>query len=99
MPRYLAGFPVERRRSHREAVVAIGRLTAADELDPLRPVQVLVTDLSLHGCDLRCAVEPRDGSFYHIDLSVGPLTLNSRLRVIRILGRSDGTFEVGGEFV
>ncbi|MFT3784578.1 MAG: PilZ domain-containing protein [Tepidisphaeraceae bacterium] len=99
VPSEIDGFQVERRRSHRESVVALGRLTPLDATDTVRPLQVLVTDVSLHGCDFRAALEPRNGGFYRIDLNVGPLTLHSRLRVMRIAPRSDGTFEVGGEFI
>ena len=90
---------VERRRSHRETIVAIGRLTPADAGEGLRSLQILVTDVSLHGCDFKCAVSPSDGAYYQIDLHVGPLSLTSRMRVIRVQPRSDGTFEAGAEFI
>jgi hypothetical protein len=90
---------IERRRSHREAVVAIGRLTPLDASDGDRALQVLVVDVSLHGCDFKSAISPRDGAFYRLDVNVGPLSLASRMRVIRIERRSDDTFEVGGEFI
>jgi hypothetical protein len=99
LPSHFGTIAVERRRSHRESIVAIGRLTALDASDGDRAVQVLVVDVSLHGCDFRCPLPPRDGAFYRIDLAVGPLSLSSRLRVIRIEQRPDATFEVGGEFL
>lgn len=79
--------------------MSIGRLTPVDTTDPTRPMQILVTDVSLHGCDFRSAASPRDGAFYRIDVAVGPLSMTSRLRVIRIEMRNDGTYEVGGEFI
>jgi hypothetical protein len=98
-PNDMAGVNVERRRSHRESVVAIGKLSPLDASDTTRPMQILVTDLSLHGCDFKTAVLPRDGAYYQINLSVGPLSMNSRVRVIRCTPRADGTYEVGGEFI
>lgn len=98
-PGSFGNIAIERRRSHRETVVAIGRLAALDVTDEVRSIQILVTDLSLHGCDFRCAVRPRDGAFYRLEVSVGPLSLTSRLRVIRTHIRSDGTYEIGAEFV
>ena len=92
---------MERRRSHREPIVAIGHLLSAirlaDRRDPA--MQILVTDVSLHGCDFRCEQALDVGSFYRLELAVGPLALNSRLRVIRVRGRFDGTFEIGAEFI
>jgi PilZ domain len=90
---------VERRRSHREPIVAIGRLTPVDAGPTLRTFQVLVTDVSLHGCDFKSALAPTDGALYRIEINVGPLAMTSRLRVIRLASRADGTFEAGAEFI
>jgi hypothetical protein len=93
-------FSVERRRSHRETVVAIGKLVPLDSPEQgNRCTQVLITDLSLHGCDFRCDARPRVGAFYRIEVTLGPLALTSRLRVIRSQIRSDETYEIGAEFV
>jgi hypothetical protein len=89
---------VERRRSHRENVVAIGRLTPIADAT-LPTLKVLVTDVSLHGCDFRCDLPPIDGAIYKIELNLGPLSMTSRLRVTRLRLRPDGTYELGGEFV
>ena len=89
---------VERRRSHRENVVAIGRLTPIADAT-LGALKVLVTDVSLHGCDFRCDLPPVDGAIYKIELHLGPLSMTSRLRVTRLRSRPDGTYELGGEFV
>ena len=99
LPGSFGNITIERRRSHRENVVAIGKLIPIDLSDEPRTIQILVTDLSLHGCDFRCALAPRDGALYRMELSVGPLSLTSRLRVIRLHMRSDSTYEVGAEFV
>ncbi len=99
LPGSFGNIAIERRRSHRETVVAIGRLIPIDHSDEGRCIQVLITDLSLHGLDFRSAIAPRDGAFYRVEMSVGPLSLTSRLRVIRASMRSDGTYEIGAEFV
>ena len=103
-PLRLGPVGVERRRSHREQVVALGKLHSLDpsdrgQIDHGHPIQVLVTNLSLHGCGIRCAQAPRQGALYQLDLLVGPLELHSRLRVIRAFGRADGTTELGCEFI
>ena len=90
---------IERRRSHRETVLAIGKLTALDAMSERRGMQVLITDLSLHGCDFRCITEPRTGVLYRIEISVGPVSLSSRVRIIRSHIRADSTYAIGGEFV
>ncbi len=99
LPSHFDDIRVERRRSHRESVVALGKLHPLDASDTSRPIQVLVTDVSLHGCDFKAALPPRDGAFYRIEMSVGPLSLNSRLRVIRVEHRPDDTFAVAAEFI
>jgi hypothetical protein len=99
LPGSFGDIAVERRRSHRETVVAIGKLISLEASDGHRGMQVLITDLSLHGCDFRCITPPRDSTLYRIEISVGPLSLSSRLRVIRTHSRSDATYQVGGEFV
>jgi hypothetical protein len=38
------------------------------------------------------------GGRYFIEIGVGPLYLSSQMRVVRSVQRSDGTFEIGGEF-
>ena len=98
--RFEGEVAVERRRSHREPIVAIGHLhsTVRDNRSDAA-IQILVTDVSLHGCDFRCEVSLDAGSFFRLELAVGPLALTSRLRVIRIRARYDGTFEVGAEFI
>jgi hypothetical protein len=99
LPGPFGHISVERRRSHRETVVAIGRIAPIDADDRLRSIQVLVTDISLHGCDFRSSVAPREGTFYRIELTVGPLSLTSRMRITRVQRRGDGTHEMGAEFI
>ena len=98
-PESSAGPQFDRRRSHREQVVALGKLHSLDASDRGHSIQVLVTNLSLHGCGVRCAQAPRPGALYQLDLQIGPLELHSRLRIIRAFGRADGTTELGCEFI
>jgi hypothetical protein len=87
----------ERRRSHREPVVTVGTLhTETDTRVGGR--QVLVNDVSLHGCGFRTTFELAMDDCFTIDIGVGPLHLASRLRVVRVRPLPDGTFDIGGEF-
>lgn len=99
LPDPFGDIAVERRRSHRESVVAIGKITALEPSEERRGMQVLITDLSLHGCDFRCITRPCDGMLYRIEVSIGPVSLTSRMRVIRTHVRSDSTYAIGAEFV
>lgn len=96
------GVALERRRSHREPIVAIGHLLPAagrPNAGTARPTPILVTDLSLHGCDFRCDTPLEMGGLYRLDVAVGALSITSRLRVVRTRRRFDGTHEVGAEFI
>ncbi|HTL30898.1 MAG TPA: PilZ domain-containing protein, partial [Tepidisphaeraceae bacterium] len=53
----------ERRRSHREPVFTIGRISCVDS-DGVCNHEVLVTDVSLHGCGFRCNVELDESGTY-----------------------------------
>lgn len=66
--------------------------------DDAQPEQVLVTDVSLHGVGLRGTRSLAIGTRWAIEIGVGPLHLTSRLRVVRVEARKDGTFDIGGEF-
>jgi hypothetical protein len=88
----------DRRRSHREPVVTTATIKSAERGDTSPARQVLVTDVSLHGVGLRSSTELRMGGRYFIEIGVGPLYLSSQMRVVRSVQRSDGTFEIGGQF-
>jgi hypothetical protein len=92
----------ERRRAHRETVVAIARLTPPGTRtlrQKKRSLKVLVCDLSLRGVSLRAMVGLDVGDVYDFSLVLGPLKAKSRLRVIRVRRRSDGTHQAGCEFI
>jgi hypothetical protein len=88
----------DRRRSTREPVKTIGRLTPIDGPIDESSVEVLITDVSLHGAGFRSSDRIELGRKYYIDIGVGPLHLTSRLVVIRSLRRRDGMYDIGGEF-
>src|SRR4051812_44156579 len=88
----------DRRRSHREPVVTTGTIRSAERNGSAAEQQVLVTDVSLHGVGLRCSTELTMGAMYFIEIGVGPLYLSSKMRVVRSVQRSDGTWDIGGEF-
>jgi hypothetical protein len=87
----------DRRRSNREQVVTVGTIRPLTH-DDASAEQVLVVDVSLHGVGFRSTRSLTLGTRFHIEIGVGPLHLTSRLKVIRNSERSDGTFDVGGEF-
>lgn len=103
-----SGVNVDLRRSTREEVVILGRLARLpDDCDDTpdgfadldHAVQVLVTDVSLHGCAFRTPAEISRAGYYVIDLRVGPMRLRSRLRIARLATAEDGVNTCGAEFV
>jgi hypothetical protein len=87
----------ERRRSYREPVYTIGRISCVDA-DGVCNQEVMVTDVSLGGCGFRCHVELDEASVYEIEIGVGPLHLSSKLRIVRTRLRSDGSYDIGAQF-
>jgi hypothetical protein len=91
-----------RRRSVRENVFTQGLLRTidVDELGAMftKPVQVLVTNVSMHGVGFRSNEELDDTLLYAIEIGVGPLHLSSRMRLVRVRPLPDGTFDIGAEF-
>ena len=87
----------ERRRSHREPVYTIGRISCVDA-DGVCNQEVMVTDVSLHGCGFRCNVELDESSTYEIEIGVGPLHLSSKIRIVRMRLRADGSYDIGSQF-
>jgi hypothetical protein len=92
----------DRRRSTREPVVTLGMIREIDcpenEFSFPTPLQVLITDVSLHGVGFRSPEALESTALYVIEIGVGPLHLSSRFRVVRSRSRQDGTYDVGGEF-
>ena len=87
----------ERRLTHREPVFTIGRLSCLDA-DGVCNQEVMVTDVSLHGCGFRCNAELDETSIYEIEIGVGPLHLSSKVRIVRMRLRADGSYDVGSQF-
>jgi hypothetical protein len=87
----------ERRRSTREPVFTVGRISCVDA-DGVCNQEVMVTDVSLHGCGFRCHVELDETSIYEIEIGVGPLHLHSKMRLVRVRLRSDGSYDIGAQF-
>jgi hypothetical protein len=94
-----SGGGIERRRSKREPVTTLGMLRSIDESEFDRPRQVMVSDVSLHGCGFRCMERLDNELTYVIEIGVGPLHLTSQLRIVRNRVRPDGTYDVGAEFI
>jgi hypothetical protein len=88
---------IDRRRSTREPVVTLGTIRPLNH-DDAATEQVLVTNVSLHGVGIRSSRALPIGTSWMIEIGVGPLHLTSRLRVVRTRVRTDGTYDIGGEF-
>lgn len=88
---------IERRRSSREPLGTVGMLTA-DNDEGSNPIQVLVTNVSVHGVGFRSPVSFTEGAVYRIRIGTGPLQLTSRMRITDARRRADGTCDVGAEF-
>ena len=93
------GIETDRRRAHREAVVAIGRMVGEPNRARHEPVKVLVCDLSLRGVSFRASSRVSVGELFDFSLCLGPLRVQSRIRVVRTRSLADGTTQAGCEFV
>lgn len=93
------GIETDRRRAHREAVVAIGRMVGDPNQPRHEPIKVLVCDLSLRGVSFRTGSSVSVGDLFDFRLCLGPLRVQSRIRVVRTRLLSDGTTQAGCEFV
>jgi hypothetical protein len=87
----------ERRRAHREGVIAIGRLCAPGSRS--RGIKVLVCDLSLRGVRFRTSATLAAGRVYDFQLVLGPLKVRSRLRIVRTTRAGGHLHHVGAEFI
>ena len=90
---------MERRRSTRQMLGAVGVL--AEDSDTLfrNQLQVLVMNVSVGGVGFRAPVPFRAGSIYAMRIGTGPLHLKARLQIISSRPRDDGTYDVGAKFV
>jgi hypothetical protein len=89
--------PRERRSAKRQPLSVLGVLTEANAPD--KPLEVAVSDVSLHGCSFRAPVPVRAGGVYTMRIGTGGLHLTSTLRIISSRDRADGFFDVGAKFV
>jgi hypothetical protein len=87
----------DRRRSTREPIFSLGRISCIDA-DGVCNLEVMVTDVSLHGCGFRCNVELDETSTYEIAIGVGPLHLSAKCRIVRVRLRADGSYDLGAQF-
>jgi hypothetical protein len=87
----------ERRRSTREPVFSLGRISCVDN-NGVCNLEVMVTDVSLHGCGFRCNAELDESSTYEIEIGVGPLHLSAKCRIVRVRLRADGSYDLGAQF-
>lgn len=93
------GIETDHRRAHRETVVAIGRIAGDPGQTRRESVKVLVCDLSLRGVSFRSTAPVSVGDLFDFRLCLGPLRVQSRIRVVRTRTMADGTTQAGCEFV
>jgi hypothetical protein len=72
----------------------------SDQSGGRRPQQqrVSVTDMSLHGCGFVASEKPELGASHWIVVAAENLHVSTRLRVVNVRERTDGSFDVGAEF-
>jgi len=88
----------DRRRSARQSRELPAWLS--DQSGGRRPQQqrVSVTDMSLHGCGFIASEKLEIGASHWIVVAAENLHVSTRLRVINLREREDGSFDVGAEF-
>ena len=94
-----AAESVERRKSTRQPLGAVGLLSAEGESQFKNQLEVLVLDVSLGGVGFRAPVAFRVGATYALRIGSGPLHLKARLRIVSSRNRDDGMFDVGAKFI
>lgn len=60
--------------------------------------QVTVTNLSLHGVGFKCPRPVEKGQSHWMVIATDRLHVSTRVRIVSVRAREDGTFDVGGEF-
>ena len=90
---------VERRKSTRQPLGAVGLLSVDGDSEFKNQLEVLVLDVSLGGVGFRSPVAFRVGAVYALRIGSGPLHLKARLRIVSSRTRDDGMFDVGAKFI
>ena len=90
---------IERRRSNRQPLGAVGVLAEESDVQFSNQLQVLVMNVSLGGVGFRSPVAFRPGAVYAMRIGTGPLHLKAKLQIVSSRPREDGTFEVGAKFI
>src|SRR4051794_10313963 len=87
----------EKRGSERSQFFAAASLYT--ELSPDVAHKVWVTNISLGGLAFRTRRVYEAGQSFHIQLEAGPIDMNCPIRIIWSRQNSEGSFEVGAEFI
>jgi hypothetical protein len=89
----------DRRRSARtEQRIPAWLSDAADGGGRAGQRQVLVTDLSLHGVGFEASGTIERGASHWIVIATDRMHLSTRVRIVSVRDRDDGTSDVGAEF-
>jgi hypothetical protein len=87
----------EKRGSERSQFFAAASLYT--ELSPDVAHKVWVTNISLGGLAFRTRRQYEAGQSFHIQLEAGPIDMNCPIKIIWSRQNSEGSFEVGAEFI
>ena len=93
-----AALAAERRRSPRQERTAPAWLSASGRAASGNGIHVTLRDLSLHGAGMICPKALRVGDTHWMVVADLQLRLSTRLKIVTVRPREDGTFDVGGEF-
>jgi hypothetical protein len=89
----------DRRRSTRtEQCIPAWLSDAADGGGRAGQQQVQVTDLSMHGVGFQAAGTIERGASHWIVIATDRMHLSTRVRIVSVRDRDDGTSDVGAEF-
>ena len=88
----------DRRRSIREQRLLSGGLSDSADSVVRQQQQVTVTNLSMTGVGFQAPQALERGNCHWIVIATGSLHLSTRLRIVSVRQRGNGTFDIGGEF-
>jgi len=89
---------MERRRSPRTERRAPAWLSSSGRSNGGNGLHVTLRDLSLHGAGLISPTQLRVGETHWMVVAENQLRLSTRLKVVSVRPREDGSFDVGCEF-
>jgi hypothetical protein len=87
------------RRSTRETLVAPATLWKSSIPDDTPGERIFVSNISLEGLAFRARAAYEPGAVHYVRLKIGPLHLESPVRIAWCRKRQEGIFDTGAQFV